>query len=281
VTTLAVPLDGLDRLRREVLRHIAPRALIADRHARVLVLGLGSIALAFVLALAVPRAMLMLGPLVLGVPHLLADARYLVVRRGHHRQLGFWLLIAAPAMATSLGAGPAVGFGAVVGAGLLRRNPWIIGAGLGLVALGLRLGWDAQLVFLHVHNFVALAIWWAWRPRPLSALAIPAAALVGWLVLWHVGSLDTTAFAFAQAVHYAVWLRLIPEDDRARPAPRGFKASWAALRADVGPWPLAAVALVALALAGWALFSADGARDAYFALATFHGYLELGVVARR
>jgi hypothetical protein len=34
-------------------------------------------------------------------------------------------------------------------------------------------------------------------------------------------------------------------------------------------------------LAAWGLFDVHASRDAYLALASFHGYLELGVVARR
>ena len=117
MSTLAVA----DQLRASVLRHVAPRALIADRQARVLWLGLGSVAASFAAALCFPKAMLLVGPLVLGVPHLLADVRYLVVRRGHHKRVGFWLLIAAPALAMSLGAGPGWGFAAVAGAGLCGR----------------------------------------------------------------------------------------------------------------------------------------------------------------
>jgi hypothetical protein len=264
-----------------VLRRVAPRALIADREARVLWLGLASVATSFVAALCFPKAMLLVGPLLLGVPHLLADVRYLVVRQGHHRSLFFWLLIAAPALATSLGAAPTWGFAAVVGAGLLRRSPCVTALGLCLVALGLRFGWDAQLVFLHAHNAVALVLWWRWRKRSRSMLLIPAAALLGWLLLWLLGTLDTTAFAFAQAVHYAVWLRLIPDDDRARPAPRSFRASWQALVKDFGPWPLLGFLALALFVAAWGLYDSQAAREGYFALATFHGYLELGVLARR
>jgi hypothetical protein len=277
VTTLALA----DQLRSAVLRRAAPRALIADRHARVLWLGLASISIAFLGVFFFGRPMLRVAPLVLGVPHLLADVRYLVVRRGHHRSPGFWLLIAPPALAMSFGAPAAVGFAAVVGAGVLRRSALITSAGLLLVALGARFGDDAQGFFLNAHNFVALALWWSWRPRPLTLLVIPALALAGWAVLWRLGSLDVEAFAFAQAVHYAVWLRLIPEDDRDRPAPRSFRASWAALRVDFPLWTLAVFAVIAIGLAVWGLFDVHASRGAYLALASFHGYLELGIVARR
>ncbi len=33
-------------------------------------------------------------------------------------------------------------------------------------------------------------------------------------------------FAFAQAVHYGIWLRLIPEEDRPQPSPRTYAASF-------------------------------------------------------
>src|SRR5262249_3123146 len=160
------------------------------------------------------------------------------------------------AVATSLGAPAGIGFASVIGAGLLKRSPFVVALGLLLAVVG----WHAQDLFLHAHNFVALAVWWQWRPRPLWVLAVPLAAGGGWLAL---GPFTWPSFAFLQAVHYAVWLRLIPEDDRARPAPRSFRASWQALRADFGRWPLLAFGGAALGLALWALVAAPDARDAY------------------
>ena len=56
------------------------------------------LALAATLTLAVlaPRWTLALGPIVLGVPHLLADARYLVVRPGYHRRTSIFLAVLPP-----------------------------------------------------------------------------------------------------------------------------------------------------------------------------------------
>ena len=51
-------------------------------------------------------------------------------------------------------------------------------------------------------------------------------------------------FAFAQAVHYAVWTRLIPDDARPRPGQRSFAGSYRALVADCGR-PLVLVASLA------------------------------------
>jgi hypothetical protein len=76
-----------------------------------------------------------------------------------------------------------------------------------------------------------------------------------------------------------VWLRLIPDDLRARAAPRPFLASWRALRADFGWWPLSALTLAALGVAGWALADLPAARLGYLRVGAFHGYLELAALA--
>jgi hypothetical protein len=190
-----------------------------------------------------------------------------------------------------------------------------LGAAAALLAgacmLGPRL---AGLVFVQLHNLVALAAWWAWRPRtrrlhlvPLALFALGAAALLagaaeplGARTGGFTSSLDdlrrhvaaiapgvaqplalrlVLLFAFAQSVHYGAWLRLVPEEDRARPAPRPFAASFRALAADLGLPLLAAAALAALALAAWATFDLAAARDGYLRAAQFHGHLELGAGA--
>jgi hypothetical protein len=86
-------------------------------------------------------------------------------------------------------------------------------------------------------------------------------------------------YAFAQSVHYVVWLRLLPEDDRKSPTPRSFAQSYRALRADVGSLALWLFTLAALALAVWAAFDVGRARNGYIQLAFFHGYLELAAGA--
>src|SRR5207342_1597240 len=56
----------------------------------------------------------------------------------------------------------------------------------------------------------------------------------------------TGFFAFAQAVHYGVWLKLLPEEDRARRGVRSFRASYRALTRDLGHvLPVAALVLTA------------------------------------
>jgi hypothetical protein len=181
-------------------------------------------------------------------------------------------------------------------------------------ALG-ALGTAGDVVFAHAHNAVAVLCWLAWRPRAgrlhwlvlalclaatgllLSGLVDPifiASGVLDWAPAGlglgaHVGQLApgvggplgvrlVLAFAFAQAMHYAVWLRLLPEEDRPRPTPRGYRASYAALERDFGRPALLAFAALAAAIAGWALFDLAAARAGYLRFALFHGHLEVAAL---
>jgi hypothetical protein len=185
---------------------------------------------------------------------------------------------------------------------------------LALMAAAWSHGFVAIAVLAHAHNLVALWFWWRWRVRsgagPWIALALFAAGSALLLAgaadpLYHLGvrllgprgdlGLDpflrmlapglsagpafhlAVWFAFAQAVHYGVWLRLVPEDDRPRPAPRPFRASWRALRADLGAPALWAFTALAAGIALWAAFDLCAARDGYLRFAFFHGPMELAV----
>jgi hypothetical protein len=318
---LLSPVDGL---RSAVLRLVAPwlAPLYSDRRRRVFWLGVASVVSAFVVTGLVPLWSLALGPVVLGVPHLVSDVRYLVVRPGLHRRPLLLVLAGAPLLATSFGAGPEVGLASVLPAVLvgMRRPSWRLALVLaGWAALTVAAWRDAftfQLGFLHAHNLVAVLLWWLLSPRapamawvPLLTLAGTAAIFAGaldplvtvaggWSAPWTGTSftefvetitpaMDPTlaarlvlSFCFLQSVHYAVWLRLVPDDERPRPAPRTFRATWAALEQDFGRWPLVACVAVAFGIAGWGLWSLPDARLGYLRLAAFHGYLELAVLAR-
>jgi hypothetical protein len=87
------------------------------------------------------------------------------------------------------------------------------------------------------------------------------------------------SFCFAQGVHYVIWLRLVPEDDRVRVSPRTFRASHRALVRELGTPLLSIAAAVALGFAAWAVIDLHAARDGYLALAGFHVVLELAAAA--
>ncbi len=315
-------LGPADSLRAALLRPwgTALRPLLLSRARRVLWIAAFGVTLAFALACTAPLWVLALGPVLLGVPHVLADLRYLVVRPRLHRRWPLVLLAGAPLAIAAVDPRVEVGLFAAVGAVLAARASWQRKAGL-VAALGvaLALAWRhsfvAQLLLLHIHNLVALALWWAWRKRSRWAWLIPALAVAGtaaifsgaaepvleWTHGWDAPATGSSfsdhlndyapleepllalrlllAFVFLQSVHYLVWLRLVPEDDRPRPVPRPFAASFRALRADFGLWPLVLVAIAALAIAAWGAVDLAAARDGYLRLAGFHGYLELAVGA--
>jgi len=320
VSAVLALLAPADAVRAALLRLLAPwlGALYGQRERRVMWWGVGLSSLAFAVTLTVPLWSLALAPLLFGVPHLLSDVRYLVVRPGLHRRHLVWL--AAPLLvATSFGAPPWVGLlaqvPAVLGArGTLTRTAPLLLAAAGLVALSLWRPVGFQLVFLHVHNALAVALWWWWRPRGGRAWVV-LAAVVGFSALLLLGAAEpvlsalgtwtaprsgtsfeefvafTTPlsdptwavrfvllFAFLQSVHYSMWLRLVPEDDRPRAAPRPFRATWESLTRDFGTWPLLLVAALAAGLAAWGAVNLYDARLGYLRLAAFHGYLELAAV---
>ncbi|MDX2010560.1 MAG: hypothetical protein SFW67_10235 [Myxococcaceae bacterium] len=315
-------LTPLDAARSAVLRMSAPllTPFFGDRERRVLWLGVGSVVMAFVLTGLAPLWLLALGPVVLGVPHLLADVRYLVVKPRLHRDVPLMLGLGVPLVAVTVGAPPVFGVLSVLVAALSGPRSWRQGlaflavAALAAVAWGFPDGF--QLAFVHGHNLVAIGLWFALRPRPSSHGWIPGLALAGsafilvggldplvtamggWrapgtgsdfgeFVVTHTSGLDPTvaahvvlSFCFLQSVHYAMWLRLIPDDARERRAPRTFRASWRALAQDFGLPALAAVGGLAVGLAAWGIVELPAARTGYLHLATFHGYLELAIAAR-
>lgn len=295
-------------------------SLYADRERRVQWMAVVSIATSFALTLIAPLWLLALGPVLLGVPHLVADARYLVIQPGlHKRGVRVWLA-SIPLIALGFGAPPFIGLLAIVPLVLVARGSvarkivaLMIWAALTVVALL----WETPflLAFLHLHNVIALAWWWTWQPRSSRSWFIPAlvvAALVfvmlggaepvlSFFNAWNAPGARTSfgeyvnanapglaptlalrlilTFAFLQSLHYAVWLRLVPEDARARPAPRPFRESWNALVRDFGLPALAFCIVLALFIAVWGAFDLSAARYGYLRLAAFHGYLELAVAA--
>lgn len=320
---LEAPLRGLDGLRRLGLRALGTTggALWRDRELRVAVLGSLAVLASLALTCAAPLWLLALGPILLGVPHLFADLRYLVLRPGLHRRLGLWLLALPPLLVVATGGRPAIGFLAIGAAALAARAGWrrrlpVLGLAFALCGLALCYPQAVTLWLAQLHNYVALAFFLWWRRRRGALHALPAllillgsaALLLGGAepLLQRSGGLyapqsgvdmetmvATLApdaaprlglrlvllFAFAQSVHYGLWLRLIPEEDRPRPAPRPFVASLRALRADLGT-PVCLLAVLASAgLCLYGLWDVQAAREGYLRVAVGHGYLEFTAAA--
>ncbi|HEX7902063.1 MAG TPA: hypothetical protein VF950_30160 [Planctomycetota bacterium] len=276
-----------------------------------------------------PLWTLLIGPLVLGVPHVLADIRYLVLdrpRRLSGRQL-LAILVPLAAAAMMAAAHPLMlvvpGILAIAGAiAFARVSLRARVAALALLAAcagplcarsSLTLLWLA-----HAHNAVAVGLWLALafqRPnrRPLLLLAV-AAVLLGVGVAIGAGAFDfvpratggwtrpaegftATAvgetlalpgldpsrslllFAYAQAIHYAVWLRLIPGERSASETPVPFRRGLSGLRARLGTPAFAIAIVLALAVPLVGAVAPAETRRLYLELAGFHAWLELAVAA--
>jgi hypothetical protein len=329
-------LRGLDAVRIVLLRLLSRllgpsrmRPLVTNRELRVALSGGLGMATALGLTLACPLLLLIISPLILGVPHLIADVRYLVAQPGYHRRLRLALPVGTALLFSAAGFGMQAGLCAVLLTLLLAGGsgvrPWSRRA-LGiipvaaLVYVGLSQGWYwLELGLAHLHNFLAVLLFYLWRPSGLrrqgrlhlipvglfvafsgvllfgllSAGPRALGAFSGYDGLDADGQRDLLApllplawatrllllFAFAQAVHYTIWLRLIPEEARLRAAPRTFRHSLQSLHSDMGGTLLGLALLVGVALALWATMDLAAARTGYFRLALFHGYLELCVLA--
>lgn len=316
-------LSPLDAARTRLMRAFGPvaRTLVVDRELRVAVWWATLLLASLTLVLTIPLWVLAVGPVLLGVPHLLGDVRYCVARPGYHRRPWLVLCLLPAFVAASAGWGWHLGLLAVPTAALLahgsvgRRS---IAGSLGLIAAAL--AWlhpqAAKLALAHGHHAVAIGLWWAWRPRARSWHWLALGALLASLALILVGAFDpllaatgawrggpdslplsrhlrsltggidgamgtrlVLVYALGQSLHYGVWLRMVPEEDRPRVSPRTFVRSWRALLDDLGAPLLAIAAVAALGLAVYAVFDLAGARGDYLRFARFHGVLELAAAA--
>ena len=302
------PLDGV---RAAALRAFGRRGrtLLVSRDARVLLYAAAACTVALALAFAAPLWLMVVGPIVLGVPHLVADVRYLVARPGLHRRRGLVVLAGAPLAVTLVWPSAAAALLAVVGVAIAARGSRVrraavAAAGAAGAAGAYALGGTLDVIAAHAHNLVALALWWLLARRtarhaaPLALVAagfaIIALAPAAWLPVAALDDLGrflapvgdpvwaariVIAFAFAQSVHYAVWLRLVPEDARERPGIRSFASSLRALVRDLGGWAVVVAVIAAVMIAAVGCVDAHAARAWYLRAAFFHGYLELAVLA--
>jgi len=279
-------------------------------------MALGYLLLALLATVVWPLGLLALGPIVLGIPHVLGDVRYLVLQPGHHKQRLRLVLVGLALAASVLGGGIIAGVLAVLLAVALSRASFssrlrLFLPGLALLGVVIWARRPAELVFAHLHNAVAV-LWllsaFSERRRqvllgvaflaavgflctlPSSTLFWIPSGLGGMGLSYQLNALTSGAmsswsvrlvlvFAFAQAFHYAVWVRLIPELERKRRAPQSFRASYRALCDELGDGVVLCVLFGMVALALFACFALREARETYLGFALFHGYLELAFIA--
>jgi hypothetical protein len=295
------------------------KPVVRNRELRVALFGISVLLVAMAAVLIAPFWLLALGPIIWGIPHLVSDLRYLVFKPGWHRSPKFWCFIGLPILVAGVGYYSmsfgmlAVGGAIFIAHGSSLRRIIVAMLVVALSLLAWRWQYESQLIFAHLHNFIAVLLWWFWRPHrhgwvvivPILFFAASLAIGLGWvsplfafaasapqgldpsihLSIMAPGLAEpwglrlVLLFAFAQAVHYGVWLRLIPEDDRAQATPRSFQATFRVLKQDLGPKLLGAAFFLACGLAIWAVIDLAEARTGYLRLALFHGYLELAIAA--
>lgn len=201
-------IDPLDALRRGAiayaLRVPGGRRALRDRDLRLLLHSCVGVAVAFVMAVFCPGFAYVVGPAVLGVPHVASELRFLFARRVVPRALagllvgGAALLLAlrvaellAPRFTAyapvevSLGWG--LGLAAAIIGGVVARRPGralLVGTPIAaILVLAATHPSLARLAFAHAHNVITVAVWlFVFRRRTLFAL--PALLLLAAGALW-------------------------------------------------------------------------------------------------
>jgi len=215
----APPLGGLlgplDAVRSRLLRALAPvpalRHVIVAREPRVALAASLLLLSAFAAACALPIAVIAVGPLLWGVPHIVSDVRYLVARPRLHRRPWILVVIGGATITGALGLGVRGALaGAVVAlllarASLARRALGVAVVGA-LFALAQWAGWKADLAFVHLHNLVGVGLWWAWRRRDSRLHWAPLALFAAGCALILTGSVDAIS-AHTGGLH-AAWTGL-------------------------------------------------------------------------
>lgn len=288
---------------------------VAAPAARVSLRAPAVVAGALALTLLGPLALLLITPLVLGVPHVVGDLRCLLLSpQARERRAPLVALLVPLAALAALGLAPLLGLGAfpraqiacgaaavlagVLGAGTRSRARLSIAAAVAALAAVACASPAASLVLLaHAHNVIAFVWFYAWaRDRRearaalwvyvvasaaifAGAVNLPLDEVLGGLSASRLaaqlapGASEALAqrllasFAFAQAVHYGVWIWLLPRERATT------------LRKDLGLRGVWLFAVGALLVPLLALRDPAWARDTYLSLVVFHGWLELAVLA--
>lgn len=261
-------------------------------------------------ALVAPALLLVWMPLLLGVPHVASDIRYLVLPLPRRQLMlavaASLLLVLLRAASVATGTNLLMVECVIVVGWLLatlaveptnRKRSLAIALFASAVIIGMPILFIAVAAL--AHNFIAIVAWLVVaKPTRRQALALGGAVvafaaiagLIGpvtsaitggdaspWLTIDKAASVMfgglphgvgrglLIGFAFLQGVHYAIWLGWIPASQQAR------SSKLAAL----------AVGGATLVVLAGALRDPAWARTTYLALATFHIYLEIVVLAAR
>ena len=187
--------------------------IIARRDTRVPFIATLQILALFAVTTVRPLWLFVLGPIILGIPHLASDARYLLIRQRVAREVVFVsiaatlvflgihaldLLHVAPAHWTGLEVATATAWiGAAIVAGAREgKNRVLYFVLVPLAALGAFATWHAamtRIVFAHLHNVVGVTAWILLFRKNRRTAILPALAIVVGVGLLLSGA----TFAFA------------------------------------------------------------------------------------
>jgi hypothetical protein len=190
-------LAPLDAMRAALLRVAGRpgRVFLARRPLRVGAYAAFGLSSTLLLALVAPLWAYALGPIVLGVPHLMSDVRYLVAKPRLHARPALAIAAGVPIFVSAIANSPAIGLAAGLGAiacaraSLARRIPMFVAcAAIVLYAsMHARL---TQLVLLHGHNAVAVILFFAAFARSRRVGIAVAAAFAAVMALVLGGAFD-------------------------------------------------------------------------------------------
>lgn len=312
-------LAALDLVRARFLKISAPITgrFIRDRDRRVVVAAVFACTTALCASVGATGYVLLLGPLVFGMPHLVAEARYLVFQP-HRKNVALFAVLALQTVLVFAGLGIhglglCTALALVCVGGVSRANLWLFAVALLMLAAAALAPTWSRFALLHGHNFVPLGVWLVWRERPRAISLLVSVVLFAAVVAILGGVFDRVAvhtplsdeafsltrisdavagelagpwrkrflvlFCFMQSVHYAFWLRLVPEEARDRETPRTWRASWRAYKQDAGPdlARLAVLAMLAVPLLALALGPVR-VRSFYVTASEFHATVETVLV---
>ena len=266
------------------------------------------------ITLVAPAFVLLAGPLLLGVPHLMSElcvfaSRLKVTRVAVLTTVAPLAVLVGLRIAECFGYarpdGSDVVFGcaAILAASACRPGPWLNRVSqclvvIGMSVLALQNAALTTLLMAHAHNLCALVFFVLWTrprlsPRDVSLLVLVVSTAGGLIWFGAPGVANSPflsnvrlalapgmsvelaqrvvlAYAFAQLIHYAFWLDLLPRAPSLRTPDKDARRTKVLF--GVG------VAVLIVPLYAY-LTDPVEARDHYLAFAGFHGWLEFAVLA--
>ena len=306
----------MDYLRSSVLRRALKfstlRRVYSDRTKRITLQFVVGTLLTSLLVLAFPVIAFYLGPLLLGIPHLLASLRFSNQNRTTSSALVPKLLKLTLAVLLLESLGLALHLETQFLPELLAvcGTVWIVSGKWELTALvGILLGVSQNrfplgfaLILLIGHNFVAFIFWF----KACSNSAQRASVLKCLIILLTVSVLVILAptnseklsrllftgleseflksavlklFLLSQAAHYFIWLKAIPEYQSSAETPAPFSTTFKNIKSELGPNSVSICLILLLAILSITLASDfEEARQFYILISSFHGLCEIGIL---